>query len=140
MSRKAARWAADHFDAIKQAEPDAPEQLNDRAADAWSPLLAIADLAGGEWPIRARSAAIELSGDGEGTETAREMLLRDLCEMFGAEPSGVLFVREIIAMLHKRDDRPWSEWKSGKPITSRQIATLLKPLGAQDESNRAPRC
>ena len=131
LARKAARWVADHFDAIKLADPKAPEALHDRAADAWSPLLAIADLAGGEWPERARQVAIELSR-GDGTETIRELLLADLREMFEAEPaksSGVLFTREILFALHQRDDRPWSEYgKAGKPITSRQLAALLKPL------------
>jgi hypothetical protein len=138
LSRKAARWAADHFDASKQADPGAPGELNDRAADAWSPLFAIADLAGGEWPERARKAAIELSGGGEGAETAREMLLGDLRELFDAEPSGILFTREIVAALQKREDRAWSEWKAGKPITAGKsprcsnLSTLIpgKPCAA----------
>jgi hypothetical protein len=127
LGRQAARWAADHFDALKLQDPQPPEQLNDRAADAWSPLFAIADLAGDEWPARARKAAIEPSGDSAG---AGEMLLADLRELFIAEPSGLLFTREITAALHKREDRPWSEWaKAGKPITGRQVAALLKPFG-----------
>ncbi len=27
------------------------------------------------------------------------------------------------------EDRPWPEWKSGKPITLRQVAKLLGPFG-----------
>jgi hypothetical protein len=57
------------------------------------------------------------------------LLLGDLRELFEAEPSGVLFTKAILAALHKRDDRPWPEYgKAGKPITGRQVATLLKPL------------
>src|SRR5215472_10078158 len=59
LGRKVARWAADNCDAMSQADPESPERLNDRAADAWLPLLAIADQAGGEWPGRARAAAVE---------------------------------------------------------------------------------
>jgi len=33
---------------LADAEPVMP--LEDRAADVWEPLIAIADLAGGEWP------------------------------------------------------------------------------------------
>jgi hypothetical protein len=40
-----------------------------------------------------------------------------------------VFIREILAKLAKRDDRPWPEWKVGKPITGRQVAALLKPFG-----------
>jgi hypothetical protein len=32
--------------------------LEDRAADTWEPLIAIADLAGDGWPARARTAAV----------------------------------------------------------------------------------
>ena len=41
-----------------------PDGLNDRAADNWEPLLAVADRAGGDWPERARKAAVALSGNG----------------------------------------------------------------------------
>jgi putative DNA primase/helicase len=54
LGRKVARWAADSRDILESADPEAPEQLNDRAADAWSPLIAIADVISGEWPTRAR--------------------------------------------------------------------------------------
>jgi hypothetical protein len=35
-----------------------PSGLNDRAGEIWEPLLALADLAGGAWPGRAREAAL----------------------------------------------------------------------------------
>src|SRR5262249_37866686 len=47
LRRRAARWAADNFSKLTDPEPDIPGALNDRAADNWRPLLAIADLAGG---------------------------------------------------------------------------------------------
>jgi putative DNA primase/helicase len=62
LGRKAGRWTADNLAGLERADPEVARQLNDRAADAWSPLLAIADMAGGQWPVRARKAAIELSG------------------------------------------------------------------------------
>ena len=43
LTRKAARWAADHLDELRKADPEIPPTLNDRAADNWVPLLAIAD-------------------------------------------------------------------------------------------------
>jgi putative DNA primase/helicase len=50
---------------LRKIEPDMPESLNaagDRAPDAWEPLVAIADVAGGVWPQRARNAALALTG------------------------------------------------------------------------------
>ncbi len=51
-------WAALAVPTLGQARPDIPQDLDDRAADVWEPLLAIADLAGGDWPERAREAAL----------------------------------------------------------------------------------
>ena len=50
LRRRAARWVADHLPALQAADPAVPDELDDRQADNWRPLLAIADEAGGEWP------------------------------------------------------------------------------------------
>lgn len=100
---------------MRDARPEPPAQIHDRAADAWSPLFAIADLAGGAWPERARRTAIELSADGEDAMSSGVLLLADLRELFAREPSGVLFTGEI----HADETRPWPEWKNEKPITER---------------------
>jgi hypothetical protein len=63
--RKAARFAIDNERALRDANPSCPESLaqcSDRAADAWSPLFAIAQVAGGAWLERAHRAALVLSG------------------------------------------------------------------------------
>lgn len=48
--------------------PEMPAEIQDRDADVWEPLLAVADLAGGDWPGQARDAAkalIEVAKDAE---------------------------------------------------------------------------
>ena len=45
----------------RDAWPDMPDGIIDRAADVWEPLLAVADLVGGDWPDRARHAAVALN-------------------------------------------------------------------------------
>ena len=40
------------------ADAALPAELDDRAQDGWEPLVAIADAAGGDWPGRARRAAV----------------------------------------------------------------------------------
>jgi len=49
------QWCAAHD--VTGAEPTLPDGIQDRAADCWEPLLAIADKAGSDWPVRARKAA-----------------------------------------------------------------------------------
>jgi hypothetical protein len=83
LARKCARWAPDHPRALSSADPWTPPQLNDRGSDNWRHLIAIADLAGDDWPRRARAAAVALSTDAEGeAEALGVMLLADLRELF----------------------------------------------------------
>jgi putative DNA primase/helicase len=56
LARKVARWAADNTERIRGADPEMPASVFNRAADNWRPLLAIADVVMGEWPLRARQA------------------------------------------------------------------------------------
>jgi Protein of unknown function (DUF3631) len=44
------------------SEPTLPDELSNKA-DNWEPLIAIADLVGGDWPARARAAAIGRPAD-----------------------------------------------------------------------------
>jgi hypothetical protein len=85
LRRKIVRWAADHEQALRTIEPEALAGLNDRQADAWEPLFAIADVAGGDWPRRARDAARALCGVDEAEaqeDDVRLMLLADVRDGF----------------------------------------------------------
>src|SRR5262249_19389000 len=55
------RLAADQAEALARAEPEIPADFHNRRRANWKPLLAIADLAGGDyWPARARAAALAI--------------------------------------------------------------------------------
>lgn len=69
LRSRAAWWARKHLEELRSADPEMPAQLHDRAADNWRALFAIADAAGGPWPARARSVAMQLSGNKGETET-----------------------------------------------------------------------
>jgi hypothetical protein len=126
LRRKAARWAADNFNKLADPDPQVPDVLNDRAADNWRPLLAIADLAGGDWPQRAREAARALSGDGHEAVSDVE-LLRDIRTAFG--DSDVITSADLVAALVADPERPWATWGKGdKPLTPNGLARLLKPF------------
>ena len=128
LRRKAKRWASDHMTELRRARPVLPDSLHDRARDNWTALVAIGDLLGGAWPERARRAAQALSGTAETDTTAGVQLLADLQELFGKQGDR-LTTDQILEALHARDDRPWPEWSRGKPLSSRQLAKLLKPFG-----------
>jgi hypothetical protein len=132
LASKAQRWADDHFAALETADPEVPNELNDRAADCWRILLAIADVAGGEWPERARQASVALALANADIETHLTRLLGDLRDIFDdADKSkgDELFSVEICRNLAQLEHRPWAEWgKQKKPITPVQMARLLAPL------------
>ena len=79
LCRKASRWAADHAEELAERDPAAPERLDDRATDNWRPLLAVAEIIGGNWPVHARAAARALSGGrDDNDESPGVLLLRDV--------------------------------------------------------------
>ena len=132
LRRKVARWVADSADVLRNADPDVPPELDDRAADNWRPLLAIAGLAGWVFPSKARAAALALSGAEDDDDSAPAIqLLADIRELFEEEGNDWLASQAIEERLRSREDRPWPEWSKGKPITTRAIARLLKRFGIQ---------
>ena len=75
-----AAWVTPNADALGEAEPVMPPGLNDRAEDVWESLIAVADLAGGSWPRRARHAAVVLAAaaEAEAAESLGQRLLADI--------------------------------------------------------------
>ena len=128
LRSKALRWGTDNLEALKTADPAMPEKLNDRAADNWRPLVAIADLAGCEWPERARVTALALSGEEIGNEDIGVQLLKDTHAMFGPGID-VLLSKHIIENLCADPEKPWLEYARGRPITPKQVARLLGAFG-----------
>jgi Protein of unknown function (DUF3631) len=125
------RWVTiGTIDTLRKARPALPEALSDRAQDVWEPLLAIADLAGGDWPARARQAAVALMGTTEDTDAVVE-LLTDLDILIrDRKPDDALTSKELVESLVEQEDRPWATCgKQGKPLTQHGLANLLAPLG-----------
>ena len=130
LASMAARWSADHMGTLTEADPDVPDALHDRAADNWRAMLAIADAAGGDWPERARSAAMALSNTDEGEDQSIGVkLLADIRAVFAGRSDDRITSLGLATELHVMEDRPWPEYgRARKPISVNQIARLLKPF------------
>lgn len=134
--RKLERWAVDSAGRLKGCDPFVPDQLDDRAADNWRPLLAIAELAGDDWRETACAAACRLSGaEREAEGTAVVQLLSDIRATFLGEVDR-MSSEDLVQALTALEDRPWLEWTNGKPLTKVQLARLLRPLGISPDSVR----
>lgn len=123
IASMARRWAEDNADAIADADPDT-EGLFNRQADNWRPLLAIADVAGGEWPQRARNAAKILSAVASDASRGTG-LLTDIHAIFTERNTDKLPSGELAAALAAIEGRPWAEMRGGKPISANTLARLL---------------
>ena len=102
-------------------------------------------LAGGDWPARAREAAIGLAANPEENDPIRALLL-DIRVVFAAAGGDRIFSRTLVEALNRRLDRPWAESPplrgasarqgKGKEITDRWLAEQLHPLGIRPRSVR----
>jgi hypothetical protein len=124
----AARFAAQHLERLTYARPVIPAQLDDRAADVWEPLLAIADESGGEWPQRARRAAVELCAARKeaDTDSVAFRLLEACRTAFGDLGADRL---KTVTLLERLRDAEMGEVE-GKVLDARMLADALRPFGA----------
>lgn len=123
-----AAWAEATGGILQDVRPEMPAGIVDRAADVWEPLLAVADTAGGDWPERARVAAVALvalsMGDRSGSLGIR--LLSDIRVVFGNREQ--MATADILDGLLAIDEAPWGDLH-GRPIDVRGLARRLKPYG-----------
>lgn len=135
-------WSVPCLQALCSAAPVMPPQIKGRDAVNWRPLFALADIAGGAWPFRARQAAIKLLADASGDrENEPTTLLADIRWIFDGKPdlqNGATVTEyapldripthQLLYSLKTIDGRPWGTYLNGRPITASALATLLKPL------------
>jgi hypothetical protein len=120
-----AKWTEYVAGQVGDPWPDMPPGVADRPADVWEPLLAVAGLAGGEWPkLAAEACTAFIDGARDDTETAGTRLLADLRQVFG--DTDVQSTETILGKLHALEESPWGDWY-GKPLNARGLAKLLKP-------------
>lgn len=118
-------WTASNIERLREADPDFPPGLRDRQEEFSQPLLAIADLAGGDWPARVRRALVEVLIQAR-AESRGERLLRDCRRIFDAREVDRIHSTDLCAALAEIEDAPWPEVNKGKPITPRGLSRLLE--------------
>lgn len=108
-----------------------PAGIEDRAADVWEALLAVADAAGGIWPDTARHAAVAIVAQSkESSPSLGLKLLADIRSVLGQHES--MTTEEVISGLAVIEEAPWGDYK-GKVISPRQLANLLKQYGVSSK-------
>jgi hypothetical protein len=92
--------------------------------------LAIADAIGGSWPARARDAALASAGE-VSEDDPGAMLLQDIRTIFDDANADVLAGETIVSKLIAIEDRPWSEWSHGRPLTKTKLNRILAKYDIQ---------
>ncbi len=144
------QWLNDNAEEISEERVFMPTILDDRAADNWRGLFAIALAVGVPsialgvdvpWPERAQKAALSLSEiRGEDVEFGEE-LLYDLRDIFDEEKKmygrGKMFTSAILVQLIEKEERPWpTSRKDHLPINSHQLAGILRGFGIKSKDIR----
>ena len=136
------RWASEHLEELRELEPAFVAGLDDRAFEAWEPLLAIAELAelegGAGWTENVRRAAVILTGarpaDADGDRVAALTAIRRMFDVAGVNTLGS---EAIVAALNSDDELPFGDWRKGVGIDARGLARLLRPFRIAPHNVRA---
>jgi hypothetical protein len=130
LERKLARWSADVACSLNLT-PSIPAALNDREGDICIALLAIADHAGPVWASRARDALLtvfRVRRIDEGDAETGTLLLADILTIFRGHSTLRMSSEDLCRSLTDLEDRPWPEWRRGRPMSKTQLAAALRPF------------
>jgi hypothetical protein len=140
LRERVAAWVAANMAALEKPVEYIPDQLEDRQEDAWEPLLAVADAAGGDWPALARTAAVALCADAadDDAESLEVRLLRDIRAVFDAMPHvSFLSTKVLLEQLRRIDDSPWRDLDlTGRKLALRMARFEVKPRHDATKSER----
>lgn len=135
-----AAWAETVAETIGDAYPAMPPSVEDRDADMWEPLLAVADAAGGDWPQRARVAAVALVADSkESTPSLGIRLLADLRDIYSSSnfmSTEKIPTETLLAALIAVPESPWGDLR-GKPLDARGLARMLGKYSVKSKNMRS---
>lgn len=120
------RWALEAANQVEGAYPEMPDGIEDRDADVWEPLLAVADAIGGEWPTRARVSAVSLVSEARETDGG-SLGLRLLADLHAIWPPDgeAAFTETLLQRLIDLDESPWGDLR-GRALDARGLAHRLR--------------
>ncbi|MGH3812681.1 MAG: DUF3631 domain-containing protein, partial [Pseudonocardiaceae bacterium] len=129
------QWARSNGDQLAAAVPLMP--VEDRAADTWEPLIAVADLAAGLWPEASRQAALVLTEakEASSTLTTQARLLADCRTAFGGAEA--LSTGELLERLKADPEAPWATY-GHNGLTAMRLGSLLREFDITSRNLRLP--
>jgi hypothetical protein len=136
LRERLAEWAGLNHDELRDAWPEMPAGIVDRAADVWEPLIAIADCAGGPWPEFAREAAVRINAErNERDPSLGVQLLADCRRVFDERQAERVTSELLVESLVALEESPWGDLR-GKPLDARGLARRLRRFGVRPDTHR----
>ncbi len=135
LGERLGAWVLAHHDELQLAEPDLPAE--DRAADCWEPLCAVADLAGRDWPSRIHLACKVLCD--QATEEDSSLGVRLLADLHGVfDDADKLATESIIDLVCAIGEASCADDRDRKHprINPRGLAALLRLYGIKSKTVR----
>ena len=117
--------------------PAMPAGIEDRDADVWEALLAVADLAGGRWPADARASAVTLVTASRGkAHSIGVQLLADIRSVFRSIGDDKLTTDQLVRALSDLEESPWKTIRKGESLDPRGLAVRLSKYGIGSKTQR----
>jgi hypothetical protein len=117
--------------------PEMPKGVDDRDADVWEALLAVAELAEPTWAAAARVTAVTLvTASRRRPLSIGVLLLRDIKKVFDRRPADKLPTEDIINGLVKIPEAPWASIRKGEPINDRGLSERLRKYSITSKTHR----
>jgi hypothetical protein len=130
----AARGAAELLRSIRPAPISG---FNPRQNDIAEVLLAIAHLAGGDWPQRLTQALKVVCNATRAEDGSIGVtLLSDIRAVFDERKADTVPSAILAGRLNEIEGRPWAEWKHGEGITANNLARQLKKFSIYPQTIR----
>jgi hypothetical protein len=134
LRERLAEWSDKAFDEAKDyALSQISLPVDDRAADIWEPLIIVAEMAGGDWPLVAREACKLLTFRAEADDTdfsPGQQLLSDIRVVFVGDFMGS---GDLCAALNMLPESPWHD----EMLNTHRLARKLKEYDIHSTRNHA---
>ncbi|GAA4593744.1 DUF3631 domain-containing protein [Planotetraspora phitsanulokensis] len=135
LAQELSAWLRADLDTLERSEPPMP--VEDRAADTWEALVAVADHAGHHWPDRARAAVLALTAeaDDNGQPSNRVRLLADCRTAFGTDTA--LPTATLLERLKADPEAPWADY-GPNGLTAMRLGVILREYEIRSGNIRFP--
>jgi Protein of unknown function (DUF3631) len=99
LGQRLGAWFRGNLKTLEATDPELP--VEDRAADVWAPRVAIADLSGGDWPARARKAALVFTREADADAVEESLSVRLLADLRTVFTDPVMSSTRLVELLRR---------------------------------------